>query len=265
MKRDYPKRHWPSGGTLRRHVSSGKGKWKKKPIRLTDDHPAIVESRSLFPSTVVPAQDAPRVLISGHNSRKIGKRVTMGKWKGLPIYTLTLEERATCPRSCRQWSNCYGNAMHLARRHEAGAALELRLIGECVELERQHPQGFAVRLHVLGDFYSKPYAELWGIIMRHVPGMHLFGFTARDALGDIGAAVMRLNKAFPDRCRIRFSGRTRGPLGSIVVTPRQKVPPSAIVCPNQRPGVKSDGKTPIICANCGLCWTSDRTIAFLEH
>src|SRR5262249_24811065 len=34
--------------------------------------------------------------------------------------TLTLEERATCPTTCRHWRDCYGNKMHRAQRWQRG-------------------------------------------------------------------------------------------------------------------------------------------------
>ena len=45
-------------------------------------------------------EDGSKPLKWGHNSAKVGGRAIRGRWKNLPIYTLTLEERATCPRSC---------------------------------------------------------------------------------------------------------------------------------------------------------------------
>ena len=63
---------------------------------------AILGGRTIYPSTVV----SPRefwALKSGANWRKIGGEVLKGKWRGFPIYILNLEERATCPASCRHW------------------------------------------------------------------------------------------------------------------------------------------------------------------
>src|SRR5258708_38082267 len=115
-------------------------------VVLSNDHPAIVEGRSIF------RQQANRgtrdVLVSGLNSRKIGKMVTKGKWSGFPIYTLTLEERKTCPRSCELWRTCYGNKMHFACRHQSGPELELRLDAELTVLQYRHPAGYVLRLHV---------------------------------------------------------------------------------------------------------------------
>jgi hypothetical protein len=48
------------------------------------DHPAIVEGRTIYRSTVVsPKGFKYAVLKSGSNSSKIGKRIQKGRWKGL--------------------------------------------------------------------------------------------------------------------------------------------------------------------------------------
>jgi hypothetical protein len=69
-------------------------------VGLRQDHPAAVEGRTIFPRSVVGAADSPRLLVSGHNNSKLGKEVLRGSRAGWPIFHLTLEERATCPRSC---------------------------------------------------------------------------------------------------------------------------------------------------------------------
>jgi hypothetical protein len=250
--------------TVRKHAYGGPmHRMVNKPVhgggaRLTlrPGHPALAEARTLFPHSVVDPQDSPRLLVAGWNQRKIGARVTKGRWAGLPIYTLTLEERATCPRSCLEWANCYGNSMNWARRHRHGLPLEVILASEVVDLERRHPAGFVVRLHILGDFYSVAYAELWGIMLEHCPELRVFGFTARGQDTAIGQAVAVLNATHPDRCRIRFSGTDTGRTGSLVIARREDS--RHVICPVQLG--KSD-----CCGTCGLCWTMDRTVEFVRH
>lgn len=116
---------------------------------------AARSGRTLFPSRVYAPEEVARVLKSGHQSRKIGAFATKGPRRGWPIFTLTLEERATCPRSCQQWRSCYGNNMQATERIEPGEALENALVAELAELQAKHPDGFMVRAHVLGDFYSE--------------------------------------------------------------------------------------------------------------
>lgn len=252
--RTYGKRFFPSGGTNRRHVTPTSG----RSVGLTDDHPAILEARTLFPTTVVEVEHSPRLLVSGENQRKIGRKVLKGLWKGMPIYCLTLEERKTCPTSCKVWNDCYGNNMHLARRHKHGPALEARLRVELAALGQRHPEGFVVRLHILGDFYSANYAMLWLNALREVPQLRLFGFTAHEIDTDIGQFVSQMNIEWPTRCRIRFSGgESAGGIGAIVVENTQ-AEGDFVVCPAQSFRTES-------CSTCGLCWTMNRTVAFARH
>src|SRR4051812_47158482 len=165
---------------------------KSRGVTVSALHPAHRTGRSLFPSRIFDASEVKRVLKDGHQSRKIGKTVTKGARRGWPIFTLTLEERATCPRSCKAWGICYGNAMQAAERIVAGAELEKALWDELGALQRKHRRGFMVRLHVLGDFYSTAYVQLWANALKAFPALHVFGFTARDPVSDeIGAMLLR--------------------------------------------------------------------------
>lgn len=244
----------PVGSEHRRHVTPHSG----RSVVLQPDHPAILNSRTLFPSTVVSPEESPRLLVGGHNQRKIGKAVTKGAWAGMPIYCLTLEERKTCPKSCEVWRECYGNNMHMARRHAHGAALEAKLLEELAALQEQHPNGFVVRLHILGDFYSLTYVALWLDAMRRFPALRIFGFTAHSLDTTMGEAILRLNLEHVTRCRIRYSGSIEGGGMGAVVIDKPDDHPSAVVCPAQT------GKTDC-CATCALCWTMNKPVAFLRH
>ena len=72
-------------------------------LTLPAYHHAVRGGRTLFPTRVYEAGEVARVLKDGHQSRKIGKVIAKGRRRGWPIYTLTLEERATCPRRCAEW------------------------------------------------------------------------------------------------------------------------------------------------------------------
>lgn len=226
------------------------------------DHPAVKEGRTLYPSTVVDAGDFEHdVLKSGFNSAKIGREIRKGHWKGLPIYTLTLEERATCPRSCRHFRSCFGNGMPQAHRFRHDSDFELRLVEEVAALGRRHRRGFAVRLHVLGDFYSVEYVKLWAELLRQVPQLHVFGFSARwDADRDpIARALVELVIAnWDDRFRIRFSNAPVDECSTVSVEHPGQVPAFATLCPQQTGRVRN-------CGNCALCWESKRPISFLQH
>src|SRR4051812_10428976 len=82
-------------------------------------HPAVAEGRTLYPGQVMqPGQRA--ILKGGRNSPKIGPKILKGHWTGFPVFTLTLEERATCPDCCRHWRSCMGNNMHWSERYVGG-------------------------------------------------------------------------------------------------------------------------------------------------
>lgn len=224
-------------------------------IAISALHPAHRSGRSIFPSRVYDPDEVGRVLKDGHQQRKIGRTVQKGPRRGWPIFTLTLEERATCPRRCAAWAFCYGNGMQAAERIVAGPALEGALWRELAALQAAHPAGFLIRLHILGDFYSLAYVEMWARALDVFPALHVFGFTARDPVDDeIGAALWDLATSTWDRFAIRFSGQS-GPLFASRIGDDD---PDAITCPAQT------GATDC-CATCMLCVHSQRSIAFRRH
>ena len=227
-------------------------------VLLPAFHPAARTGRTIFPSRVFAPDELPRLLKSGHHSRKIGREITKGPRRGWPIYTLTLEERASCPRSCREWLSCYGNNMQAAERIQHGPDLIQALEIEVAVLAMMHPAGFLVRLHVLGDFWSAEYVEFWGRMLATHPALHLFGFTAHDPVSPIGMAVAELVIAAGwSRAAVRFSGAPGGLYAARVIA-ADEADPDAIPCPAQT------GATDC-CATCALCWHSPRSIAFRRH
>lgn len=237
---------------LRRHGSitpSGRG------VTLSTLHPAHRAARSAFPSRVYDPHEVARVLKDGHQSRKIGKVVQKGRLRDAPIYTLTLEERATCPRTCAAWSICYGNNMQAAERIVAGTALEAALWSELTALNAAHPRGFLVRLHVLGDFYSEAYVDLWARALDAFPALTVFGFTARLPGTPIGDRLLEIAAGSWGRFALRFSGMAGDRMASRLA---DGTDPDAIPCPGQT------GQADC-CATCALCWQSDRSISFRRH
>lgn len=236
-------------------------------VTLAADHPAVVEGRTLFPGLVTSTRESPRFLIAGKNNAKIGAKVLKGPWAGMPIYTVTLEERKTCPRSCSQWRTCYGSSMQWPRRWDAfDPDFIPALAAEVITVGRQHPEGFVVRLHVLGDFFSTQYVLAWAHLLFLVPNLHVYGYTARRVdLDDresqkIAAALAVLTDRMWSRFAVRTSHAEPGP-GRAIVVAEDPAAPDVIICPAQTEATTS-------CATCGLCWAPvarGKTIAFLQH
>jgi hypothetical protein len=229
------------------------------------DSPAMRTMRTMYPSTVVAATEAP-VLKSGIHSSKIGGRVLKGRWRGLPIYTLTLEERATCPISCRHLRSCFGNKMQWAIRFEHGELFERRLVENAVALARMHPGGYVVRVHVLGDFYSVEYVRLWRAMIETIPELRVFGYTARWE-DDIGETLRGLVRDHWNRFAVRFSNAPHQgvawdmPATLSIELPAQR-PADAFVCPEQW---TPSGKNAESCSDCGACWSTKKRVCFLQH
>lgn len=237
---------------------------------LPTSHAALKENRTLFPSTIVEVDEnfEDRLLVSGKNSRKLGDKITKGKLKGYALYQLTLEERATCSANCEARSYCYGNSMQLARRHRIG---DLDLFASFLEDEIREilsvEQGLMVRLHVLGDFPSVEYVDVWRLMLSRYEALSCYGYTHWDEDdGDgtaIADAIQSVKDEYPDRFRIRWSGKARQNDGAIVISEIPTTPKfnGALVCPAQTDATAC-------CASCGLCWESamrKETIAFIKH
>lgn len=198
------------------------------------------------------------ILKRAEENTKLGKGkyiITKGKWKGFPLYSLTLTERKTCPTDCSRLSSCYGNAMPFAHRWKEGPELEKKLIVEVGRLAIKYPHGFAIRLHVLGDFYSPQYVKMWGELLYRYPNLHVYGYTARwsDA---IWHEINKLRNKFTDRWWVRISKNKNRPFGKEIYASAPN--DYAIPCPEQT------GKTES-CLTCGICWSTDLTVSFEDH
>ena len=208
-----------------------------------------------FPKSVRPPNK--RMLKPGSSNKKLGARVRKGMWRGFPIFSLTLEERATCPAHCEQWDNCYGNNMPFAHRFNHNSIwFETELASELAQLSMEHEQGFVVRLHVLGDFYSEEYVKFWFDCLVHFPQLNVFGYTHHRHTDPIGRRIQNLNTACPTRWRVRFSDDPTTEFRAEVVASMQQA--KGIVCPEQQGKANS-------CAECAYCWHSEKPIYFLEH
>lgn len=227
-------------------------------------HPAVVEGRTYFRKSVKRPSEMTNLLVSGHNNVKIGRDCRVGKLAGYWIYTLSLEERATCPRSCHHWQNCYGNSMPYAKRidHREEGFLE-RLEGELDELmhkasRRKGAPGIIVRLHALGDFYDSHYVVFWARMLRKHTKLVVFGYTAWGPDTIIGWTISGLIEDFPGRAMIRYSNGGTAVGSTVPIVNAEDCPPGAFVCPEQTG--QFDG-----CGKCGACWSTLKNVAFIAH
>ena len=217
---------------------------------LKADHPAL-KGRTIFLKQVKDPSTVGRLLQPASSNGKLSKGqkvISKGKWKGMPLYSLSLEERKTCPSTCQQWRTCYGNNMPFANRIDhTGDTFLKELTQEIATLSQRHPSGFVCRLHVLGDFYSVAYTNFWAKLLTKYPELRIFGYTHRDKTSRIGSAIQKLNEA---GAWIRWSD-AGGEMSA-------NVEGEGITCPEQT------GKT-ASCMTCGLCWSTTLPINFLGH
>ena len=234
------------------------GSEKKQTSSCKTPTPVSRRFRTVYQKSVKAPND--RMLKSGKQNKKLGHIVTVKMWQNKPIYSLTLEERMSCPTSCSEWDNCYGNNMPFAHRFDHTHEDFLPMLDAQIDkLMRKHPDGIVLRLHVLGDFYSVPYVEFWRQQLGKHPNLVAYGYTHRSAEGPIGKALRVLDMAFHQRFKIRFSDAPDRRFSAQVYQTAEDVPSDHIICPEQLD--KTDG-----CNTCGLCWSQPkRPIAFLEH
>jgi hypothetical protein len=230
-------------------------------MNLNPSHPAVVTGRTIHTKTLKdPADYKGNILKSASGNKKLGNGsgiIVKGKWTGFPMFSLTLEERSTCPRSCHHWRDCYGNGMAFAHRFKGGKALEDRLESELRNLSKKHKRGFVIRLHVLGDFYSVEYALFWQRMLDEIPNLYVFGYTARDANnGDIiGIVLESVRLRHESRWWIRVSTNIEI---AVPMTANAKPIAGGIPCPEQT------GKTSA-CTTCGVCWSTQKPVTFKAH
>jgi hypothetical protein len=257
-----------SGGALSRFANEAMSEpVRRSDVSLRPDHEALVEGRTIFPKRIFGAADVSRILVSGRSNAKIGGWVTVGPWAGMPIYTLTLEERKTCPRSCAVWAECYGNGMPSARRLRVDDGLICKLEMELERLDRKHPRGFVVRLHVLGDFADLEYLAHWLRWFARFAALRVWGYTAHAPDSPIGVRIARMNVIYPGRWAVRFSvgpEERASPMQAAVVwvkPDKTSLADGSLVCPQELGHTET-------CGTCGICWKPELSqvrVLFFGH
>lgn len=234
--------------------------------QLTKTELAIETGRTLFTNKVKSVADGmgkTERVIKKSTNKKLGKLITKGWAKNMPIFTVTLEERSTCASTCVHWKTCYGNNMPFATRYKADNYLIDAMAKELSLLNDKHKHGFMVRLHVLGDFFSVDYVNNWNEWLEMFPNLHVYGYSEKKTNTPIGAALERLRKKYYRRFMVRVSGDTkRKSLTALSFddkkTHKQLETKQAFICPVQLD--KTDS-----CGTCGLCWSTKKNVIFITH
>jgi len=241
----------------------------KLPKTAVKTREAVSEKRTMYSHKV--REDANPLKKS--SNAKLGAKVLNKRWKYQPMYTLTLEERATCPTSCLHYHDCYGNNMYRTGRVLHGEDFEKNLLAQLEKLAAKHKDGFVVRLHILGDFYSVEYVNLWLKALEKYPNMSIYGYTHWHPNTDIGDAIAFGYFAMPDRFVIRFSDYVGdvNVLRANSINVVDKTPGRTFICPNLdgvqgvRNGRPKADSYAISCGECTLCWESKKTVIFPTH
>ena len=218
---------------------------------------AIENGRTIYTNNVYDSISHNGRLLKVSNNKKLGKsKILKGRHKNKLIYSLSLEERKTCPTSCFHWKTCYGNNMPFAHRFMGNDALMKRLDDELNILSTKHKEGILIRLHVVGDFFSVNYVKFWKKMLSKYNGISIFGYTARTPFSEIGKEIAILRSLNWDRFSIRFSNSMEKISANSEDFANAK---EGIVCPEQLDKTKN-------CASCGLCWNKNiDNIIFKTH
>jgi len=226
---------------------------------MTKTQTAIKNERTIFTNNVYGSVNYNSNLLKVSNNNKLGKFVSKGRHKNKYLYSLSLEERKTCPTSCFHWKTCYGNNMPFAHRFRASKNLLVRLHKEIKLLSIKHKEGILIRLHVVGDFYSVAYVKFWKKMLFLYPNISVFGYTARNPFSEIGDEIMKLRNKIWNRFSVRFSNSVIAKLTANSEDLLSKKLHLGLICPEQLNQIKD-------CASCGLCWNENiDNIIFKTH
>ena len=218
---------------------------------LRPNNPALAQAVTIHPRMRRSPTET-TILKSVSDNKKMGKGgnvISKGKWAGMPMFQMSLEERATCPRTCPQWASCFANNMAFAHRidHTHPDFLPV-LHDEIHALARKYRHGFVIRPHVIGDYYSPEYVAFWINQTAEHENLHIFGFTHSLRDSKMGRMITEWNKN--PRVWVRFSDQG-GEMSA-------NVEGEGIQCPEQTD--KTDS-----CLTCGICWSTTKPVRFIAH
>ena len=233
---------------------------------------AIKNGRTVYTNNVYGSTNYASNLLKLSHNKKLGQFISKGRHKNKYLYSLSLEERKTCPTGCFHWKTCYGNNMPFAHRFSVSNNLLVRLHKEIKLLSIKHKEGILIRLHIVGDFYSVAYVKFWKRMLSLYPNISIFGYTARTPYSKIGKEIVKLREKIWDRFSVRLSNNVTHKLtanSEDLLSEKLLLSKNVIglkchsshyvICPEQLDKTKN-------CANCGLCWNSNvDNIIFKTH
>jgi hypothetical protein len=221
---------------------------------LSPTHPAIVNSQTMYRKNVHDAGNYAHAVIKASTNIKLGKKVTKGHLRGAKIFTLTLEERATCDSECEHWLDCYGNNMPFGHRFEANDALMVSIERDLDELDAKG-KPYLVRLHILGDFFNLKYVLFWKKQLKNRELLNIYGYTRNHPNKPLGYALKLVRQEYGKRFAVRFSNYPDDTFSA----QSEHVSTGGIGCPVQMDRTDS-------CGTCALCWEmEDKSIIFYDH
>ena len=171
---------------------------------LSPTHQAIVNSQTMYRKNLHDAGNYKYAVIKASTNIKLGNKVTKGHLKGARIFTLTLEERATCDSECEHWLDCYGNNMPFGHRFKANDALMVSIERDLNKLDAKG-KPYLVRLHILGDFFSVEYILFWRRQLAKREYLNVYGYTRNHPTKPLGYALKLVRKQYGKRFAVRFS------------------------------------------------------------
>ena len=201
-------------------------------------------------------------ILKNSTNKKLGKKVTKGKYINYKFKTLTLVERETCPPDCFHWETCYGNNMPFAHRmsNDDQNLLQKRIYNELLKSTNQL---LLIRLHVLGDFFNVKYVKFWSIMLNTFKNIAIYGYTANNINSkielsrDIAREIIKLN--YSENSHIRFSNDLKNKFSANSYDVVKPIKGESILCPVQEDKTAN-------CGTCGLCWNQKtQSIIFKTH
>jgi hypothetical protein len=187
--------------------------------------------------------------------------VRKGRWKGMKLFYVAVEEGKTCPTECLWGQTGLCDAANYGGMRFSVSQQFYKHVADQIATElKAHQSGIVVRLHVSGDFPDADYADFWANKLKAHDRLHIWGHTHHR--GDLLQRMhTELNLTYPDRALIRCSDSYDIPNSAVTTYPLGNAKQyDGVVCPAtltrspQGPVIKKYGDLPLAtCATCAAC------------